>query len=488
MMTETENRYAVLEERQEKKRREKKSFSYSIRKKAEELLDAENEWKELKHTEPKKQIEQNQKIKAYLPTVVAVICTAITLILCWNKRYLEALILGIVSFYFWYYRRRPLKILDEESEIEKWNEELKQSQEQAEKKYREIKKDFSDLLRQEDEDKGKKGTFFEIPYDPEKSFQSYCEENKVSPMLYRFGDETSYEDEEKKTHLSITRTVGELHFSFRDNEGQRIKNTEDIEKSSLYEEGFYPFKVCKLEDILSYFEDEKFSVLYSDEDMLLENTEGEYRLSYICDMDVVSYADEVKQYPLKPFDIHQMLEKLEQQNTSLTRIFTKGYENYSDYIYSHEDENVQNPKIYSQEEILENYTKSNEAGKYCYIGEDWEVQKKACILWYYKQIAAIFVPREPESILKINYIYDRPFLVVHRYSREEKNIGCRVDQVEEQKSQNRWSDLASTMDYVVKELSVHMKPVDIMETCAEGIPEDLWRLWIEKRYLAGKER
>ena len=150
--------------------------------------------------------------------------------------------------------------------------------------------------------------------------------------------------------------------------------------------------------------------------------------------------------------------------------------------------NASMPKIYSQEEILKNYTESNEAGKYCYIGEDWRVQKKACILWYYKQIAAIFVPKEPESILKINYIYDRPFLVVHQYSREEKNIGCRVDQIEEKKSQNGLADLASTMDYVVKELSVHMKPVDIMGTCADGVPEELWRLWIEKRYLAGKER
>lgn len=488
MMTEAEERYTILEERQEKKRRERKSFSYSLRKKAEALLDAENEWKELKNTEPKKQIERNQKIKAYLPTAIAVICTVITLILCWDKKYLEALVLGIVSFYFWYYRRRPLKILTEESEIEKWNEELKQNQEQAEKKYREINEEFSDLLQEEDGEKNKKGVFFEVPYDSEKSFESFCEENQVEPMLYRFRDENSYEDEEKKAHLSLTRTVGELHFSFRDKEGQRIKSADEIEKSSLYEEGFYPFKECKLDEVLSYFQDEKFCVLYSDEELLLENKEGAYRLSYICDMDVVSYADEVKKYPLKAFDIQHMLGRLEEQNTCLTQIFTKDYENYSDYIYSHEEKNAPMPKIYSQEEILKNYTESNEAGKYCYIGEDWRVQKKACILWYYKQIAAIFVPKEPESILKINYIYDRPFLVVHQYSREEKNIGCRVDQIEEKKSQNGLADLASTMDYVVKELSVHMKPVDIMETCADGVPEELWRLWIEKRYLAGKER
>ena len=147
---------------------------------------------------------------------------------------------------------------------------------------------------------------------------------KWKRCLYRFGDENSYEDEEKKTHLSLTRTVGELHFSFRDQEGQRIKATDEIEKSSLYEEGFYPFKECKLDEVVPYFQDEKFCVLYSDEELLLENKEGAYRLSYICDMDVVSYADEVKKYPLKEFDIQQMLGKLEEQNTVSYADFYKG--------------------------------------------------------------------------------------------------------------------------------------------------------------------
>lgn len=483
MVTGTEDRYRILIERQEQKRHDKKRFSYSIRKKAEALLNAENEWKELKNTEPKKAIERKQKIKAYIPTVIAVLCTVFALMLCWKKQYLEALILGIVSFYFWYYRKRPLRILEEESEIEDWNEKLKQKQEHAEENYQEVKKEFLALYQRELGKEEKIGVFFETPYNPERSFRTYCKENEKNQILYRFGNENSYEDEEKKTHLSITRTVGELHFSFRDKAGQKIKDFSKIKEGSLYEEGFYPFQTCTLGEVLPYFEDEKFSVLYSDEDLLLENTEGEYRLSYICDMDVVSYAEEVKSYPLKSFDIYEMLEKLEQQNSELTRIFTKNYSNYSEYICGYEDEKAQNPKIYSHEEIIENYTKSKEAGKYCYVGEDWKVQKKACILWYYKQIAAIFVPRESESILKINYIYDRPFLVVHQYSREEKNIGCRIDQIEEQKSENRLADLASTMAYIVKELSVHMQPVDVMETFADGIPEELWRLWIEQRYL-----
>lgn len=277
-------------------------------------------------------------------------------------------------------------------------------------------------------------------------------------------------DVERYVHVPATKIGGELEFSFLDekNGTQCIKDVQqDVSNAKLcLSRDFYrkPL-IAGIEYFKRFLINNKSIILYCDweylKEHLEENMEESYEIAYLWDSDILyveNYDDNLA--PLVSLDHYCLASKV------LTEIgLPVGEKRYFKDM---------------KEYIMKwgpNYTYECKE-EYC---ADYRFMKKASIIMHGEKIIAILLPKESSEVIKVHA--GSLQIVDGKYTEYKR----KVSSIRLEPGANWEYFVATTMDALAFQFKDKLPVFDITEQKPEGLPADLWRLWVRFRYASNAD-
>ena len=109
--------------------------------------------------------------------------------------------------------------------------------------------------------------------------------------------------------------------------------------------------------------------------------------------------------------------------------------------------------------------------------------KKAFVIMHNNKIIAIVLPKKSADVVKVHAnlckVWD-----------ENDHLWYfnKVESIRRESGTNWEYYVATTLDYIAFKLGNKLAPVDITEKKPDGLPGDLWRLWLRFRYAQNAEK
>lgn len=387
-------------------------------------------------------------------------------------------------------RTLPYKIRDINKELKDANgkkeEKLKTDLELLNKKHESL---LNECKAEKEKCHAEQNFFFEYPMSIENRYSSVKKYRKSKGhCLYGFGSEDAlpfYLNDEgydtiydtslhaakidgKYCHVPTTYLTGEKDFFFFDEKNVKgyIKDKDyDVKDAELFISDYFRNNLVAKLGFLKQFlvGDSRFITLYCDWDYMKEHADEKYEMAYLWDTDVL-YVNSYSDY----------CDKLE----SLQTYYDAAKDLTDLYLPIGEDKTFKDMKEYVIAWSFDSQSMCTDVD--CY---DMRYMKKAFLILHNNKIIAIVLPKQSADVIKI---HARKCTV--RDENYQLRTYNRVESIRREAGTNWEYYVATTMDYIAFKLGNRLKPVDLTEAKPEGLPGDLWRLWIRFRYAQNVEK
>lgn len=385
-------------------------------------------------------------------------------------------------------RTLPYKLRDINKELK----DAKGAKEEKLKKERELLNERHELLLNEckaEKCHAEQEFFFEYPVSRENRYSAVKNYRKSGGhSLYAFGAENAQpfylNDEGYDTiydsslhaekvdghycHVPSTYLAGEKDFFYFDEKNRKgyIKDKDyDVTDAELFVSDYFRGDLVAKLDFLKQFlvDDDRFITLYCDWDYMKAHADEKYDMTYLWDTDTLL---------VDPYSDHR------DKSENLLAYYNAARDLTELYLPIGEDKKFKNMKEYVIEWSLD--SQGNCTDESCY---DLRYMKKAFLIMHNDKIIAIVLQKKSADVIKLH-----ANKCAVRDENNQVRYFNRVESIRRESGTNWEYYVATTMDYIAFKLGHQLKPVDLTEAKPEGLPGDLWRLWIRFRYAQNVEK
>lgn len=356
--------------------------------------------------------------------------------------------------------------------VEQENAELLRFQSTGKEKYKSMLKD---LMKEKKDNQVTEQLFFESPLETDVNRFEIDRLHTSGKALYGYGktenDISSFASSIGAGHTGkvdmITQLSGEAWLYIYDKNHNFIchKNPKGEDERLYFDSLNYASANCAYSNMIAALCDQEYLCLYSDLELIRRNQEKTFDLQYIWDFRnsaIYGYEDLKK---LKDEDGWKNADENIEIYFSNAKKMTDFYVKTCERAKNHRDFVVSWPN--------EKYCGDQERG----CAYEIYARKKALVFSYDGRIAAILIPKVETEVLNIRG--DRQYFI--STTKEEYQQHYCIKEIFNIPGSNWEYYVATTMHYVAYELKNKLNPLSLKERKPEGLPNNLWRLWIRMR-------
>ncbi len=319
--------------------------------------------------------------------------------------------------------------------------------------------------------------FFEYPDTFGKTTRQYILDKKKPGgfSIYRFGNtkEENYFSPEQGykgigSHWSETGRDSELNLVIWDKGKLVNKEYPEGKNETLYMDGHKSNRWISWKFLCQLLSDKLYLPLYCDREYLKNHQNEKYTIEYIMDTEL-RYAP----LPEKAQSVEEMIMSLYLGMPELTEAFfalKKGGNKYKKFrdVFVNEIKEVNGDKDGKDTIKFESDHKLYSHMRY---------MKRGIVVWHAKKIIAILIPKRSANINVVCGPHvERRINDKYVYLRKVDGLGI-------EPGPNWEYYVATTIDYIATNLTQYLSVgMDVAEQKPEGLPDDLWSLWIRMRY------